>query len=191
MAVVFLLLGAILGGTYAAKPVFYRIYNIINPPDPTDEVDDMRRVYKVPPKDWYDETIKYYKEGYATNWANERGDLPFSEEMKDEKNTFGYLIRDLDGDGVEELMIGLIDDKPETRFTEIYIWHFDMGARRTWSTGDGHYMYLCEDNIVRCDSWKGSEVSEYMKYNGENNAMTYVQVSPEPTPQKIELTPFK
>jgi hypothetical protein len=184
------LAAVVLAGTFALKPAwFYRIYNTVNPPDPANET-EARRLYKYPPKNWYNDTIEYYKEGYATNWANERDDLPFSDEMKDGKNTFGYLIRDLDGDGVEELMIGM-DDKPQTRFTEIYIWNFNMGARRIWFTGNGNYLYLCDNNIVRTDSWNGIEETQFMEYSSEDNAMRIVQVSPEPTPDKIELTPFK
>lgn len=188
-----LALVAVLVGAYVINPIwFYRIYNVINPPDPTDPA-DMRRLNRVPPKDWYNTAIDYYKEGYDTNWANERGDMNVSEEMKDENNKFGYLIRDLDGDGVEELLIGIIDDKPETRFTDLYIWHFDFGARRTFNAGSGYYMYLCEDNIIRYDSWRGKNTADiqYMKYNGEDNSMSVPEnLSPEPTPQKIELTPL-
>ena len=166
----------------------YRILNILDPPDPNDP-NDRARIAKVVPKDWYEETIKYYTDGFSSNFANERSDLTFSDEMKDENNKFGYLLRDLDDDGDYELLIGIIDDSAETKFTDLYIWHTDFGARRMFSTGDGYYMYLCENNIIREDSWYGSQTEvRYMKFNGENNSMAVLETTA--TPQKVELTPF-
>ena len=142
----------------------------------------------IPPEEWYAETIKYYTEGYASNWANERSDLPFTAEMKDKNNKFGYLIRDLDGDGIKEFLIGYADDKKETRFTELYIWHSDFGVRRTFTCGDGHYMYLCDNGLIKSDTYSGSG-TEYMKYDSAINGM-HVLENEQGTPQKVELTPF-
>lgn len=110
------------------------------------------------PKDWYRETIEFYEEGLASGWANEKQNLPINDEQKDPNNKFGYLLRDLDGDGADELLIGLIDDSEETKFTDIYIWHSDIGSFRIMSAGEGYYMYLCPDNVIREDSWYGSKV---------------------------------
>lgn len=166
----------------------YQFLNAVDPPDPNDP-DDRYRLYKTVPDEWWSETIKYYTDGYTNDWANERSDLPVSDEMKNKDNKFGYLLRDLDGDGTEELLIGYADDEKETRFTELYIWHTDFGARRTFQCGDGYYMYLCEDNIIREDSWRGSETEmRFMKFDGESNAMTIIEK--QGTPQKVELTPF-
>ena len=166
----------------------YRILNILDPPDPNDP-DDRARIAKVVPDDWYEETLKYYKDGFSSKFSNERSDLSISDEMKDENNKFGYLLRDLDDDGDDELLIGIIDDSAETKFTDLYIWHTDFGARRTFSKGEGYYMYLCEDNIIREDSWRSSETEgRYMKFNGKDNAMTILDTTA--TPQKFELTPF-
>lgn len=36
------------------------------------------------------------------------------EEYRDSSNQFGYLLKDLDGNGAEELLVGLINDAPQT-----------------------------------------------------------------------------
>ena len=78
------------------------------------------------PDGWYNQTLKYYKEGFETGWKNEDPDLYICEEMKDKKNNFGYLIKDLDGDGGEELLIGMNEGSGPTKFTDVYIWHKDF-----------------------------------------------------------------
>ena len=88
------------------------------------------------PQDWYDQTLAYYEEGFSSGWKNERDDLRITDEMKDESIEFGYMLKDLDGDGADELLIGIIDDSDETRFTDIYIWHRDIGAFRIMSGGE-------------------------------------------------------
>ena len=70
----------------------YKVLNTLDPPDP-DDPNDRYRLYKVVPDNWYEETLKYYNEGYSGDFANERSDLPFSDEMKDKNNKFGYLLR--------------------------------------------------------------------------------------------------
>ena len=47
------------------------------------------------PADWYEGTLEYYREGFSSDWANEREDLFIHDEMKDPNNKFGYLLRDL------------------------------------------------------------------------------------------------
>lgn len=142
------------------------------------------------PDKWYDATLDYYKEGFETGWKNEEPSLYISDEMKDKKNHFGYLLKDLDGDGADELLIGIIDDSTETKFTDVYIWHRDVGAFRILNGGEGYYIYLC-GGVVRVDSWYGSETkTEYMKYDSENNSFLHI-TSDEPVhPGKYELTPF-
>jgi hypothetical protein len=141
------------------------------------------------PDNWYNETIEFYRKGFETGWANEKESLPISDEQKDPNNKFGYLLRDLDGDGANELLIGLMDDSEETKFTDIYIWHSDRGSFRIMSTGEGYYMYLCPDNVIREDSWYGSQTKvNYMTYDSKNNAFLHVDGGGKPG--KYELTPF-
>ncbi len=141
------------------------------------------------PKDWYKETIEFYEEGFASGWANEKENLQINDEQKDPNNRFGYLLRDLDGDGADELLIGLIDDSEETKFTDIYIWHSDIGSFRIISAGEGYYVYLCPDNVIREDSWYGSKTKiNYMTYVSKDNAFLHVEAGGKP--EKFELIPF-
>ena len=101
------------------------------------------------------------------------------------------MLRDLDGDGAEELLVGIIDDEPETKFTDILIWHSDIGAFRILSGGDGYYIYLCDNNVIKMDKWYGSQtLTDYMEYNSANNSFTILDPAPAVTPGKYELTPF-
>ena len=145
--------------------------------------------YFIPPN-WYDETLAYYEEGFRSGWKNETEDMYISDELKDESIEFGYLLKDLDGDGADELLIGIIDDSDETKFTDICIWHRDFGAFRVMSTGEGYYMYLCDSNIIREDSWYGSQTkTRYMRYESKDNSFEIVDGAGKPL--KVELTSFK
>lgn len=147
------------------------------------------RSYYIPPN-WYDETLAYYEEGFAGGWKNEKKDMFISDELKDENIEFGYLLKDLDGDGADELLIGIIDDKDVTRFTDILIWHRDIGAFRIMSAGEGYYLYLCDFDLIREDSWYGSETkTQYMRYDSKDNS--FLIVNEEGKPKKFELTGFK
>ena len=141
------------------------------------------------PEDWYKQSLQYYSDGLSNGWKNETTQLYVADEMKDPNNKYGYLLKDLDGDGSAELLIGVIDDSPETKFIDLFIWHTDVGAFRIFHSGDDYYMYLCENNIIRMDSWHGSTPEiRYMKFNRENNSFTVLDETA--TPQKCELTPF-
>ena len=141
------------------------------------------------PADWYNETLEYYREGFSSDWANEREDLFIHDEMKDPNNKFGYLLRDLNGDGADELLIGIIDDSEETKFTDLFIWHSDFGAFRSLNCGEGYYMYICDDNVIKMDSWYGSETKiDYMVYEPEGDAFLIVDGGS--NPGHFELTEF-
>lgn len=141
-------------------------------------------------KNWYEGMLKYYSEGFSSGWKNEAANLPVSQDEKDPNKKFGYLLRDLNKDGIDELLIGIIDDEPETKFVAIIINHSDFGANRSFSAGDGYYMYLCDSNVIRVDSWYGSETqTEYMTYNAEGDS--FLVVDGGSMPQKVTLTPFE
>lgn len=144
---------------------------------------------KIPEK-WYEKTLEYYSEGFSDNWKNETTDLYVAEEMKDPDNKYGYLLKDLDGDGADELLIGVIDDSDVTKFIDVFIWHSDVGAFRIFHSGDDFYLYLCDDNILREDSWYGSKTTKtrYLKYQPENNSFLVVNEGSDP--RKCELTAF-
>ena len=143
---------------------------------------------KKAPKKWYEGNINYYKEGVKDKWAHVDSDYYVPEDYKKEK--LGYLLKDLDGDGTDELFIGIIDDSSETKFTDIIIYHNDFGPTRSFCTGEGYYIYICDNNIVRQDSWLGSETeTRYMKYNSDENSWPIIDTKS--TARKFELTPFE
>ena len=140
------------------------------------------------PKNWYKETLEYYAEGFSSDWKNERSDLFVCDEMKDKKHKFGYLVTDLDSDGTDELLIGFNEDGV-TKFTELYIWHSDKGSFRIIASGGGYYMYLCDNNIIKEDSWYGSKTkTNYYKYVSKDNALLVVDGGG--LPRECELTYF-
>lgn len=140
-------------------------------------------------EEWYLDTLEYYRTGFQTGWSNEKSNLYISDEMKNKDNKFGYLLKDLDGDGTMELLIGIDDGTSETKFTDIYILHRDFGPYRSFTTSDGYYMYLCDDNVIKSDSWYGSETkTDYMKYDGKENSFPIVDGGSKP--RKYDLTPL-
>jgi len=141
------------------------------------------------PKDWYEETLNYYKNGINTNWSGYANDRLVSEDIKDTNNNVGYVLIDLDEDGTDELMIGMNDGSGETKFLDVYIWHSDLGAYQVLSAGNGYYIYLCGNNVLRVDTWYGAETKkEFMKFKSENNA--FVIVDEQGIPKTVELTSF-
>ena len=137
------------------------------------------------PQNWYEGTLEYYKQGFENGWKND--DSVNSEYFTDSR--FGYLLQDLDGDGADELLIGIIDDAPETKFTDIIIWHRDFGPMKVFSVGDGYYMYLCDGNVIKEDMWYGSETKvQYMVYDSKDNSFPIVDGGG--IPKKFELTEF-
>ena len=138
---------------------------------------------------WYESTLDYFKEGFNNGWKNENSKFFISDELKDSSIKFGYALIDLDGDGIDELLIGIMDGAEETKFTNLIIKHRDFGPTQFFSTGEGYYMYLCDNNVIRMDSWYGSETrTEYMEYASKNNSFPVIDGGSKP--KKIELTGF-
>ncbi len=141
------------------------------------------------PKDWYEGILENYKMGFSTGWKSNPSNINISEEMQNGTYSYGYLLKDLDGDGADELLIGIDDGAEETKFTDVYIYHSDVGPFQALNDGDGYYMYICDGSTLRVDSWYGSETkTEYMKYNSKNNA--FLMVDGGSKPGHYTLTPF-
>ena len=97
----------------------------------------------------------------------------------------------LDGDGIDELLIGLIDDGNVTKFTNVVVRHSDLGDYCLLSGTNGYYIYLCGSNVLRVDSWYGSQTEmRYMQFNSKNNAFTVIDGEGKFLPMKWELTEF-
>lgn len=171
------------------------------------------------PKEWYKDSIAYFETGIKSGWDKadpEKYNVmePMSasayvtgpdgkrvsgvtvtsgpEEYRDSSNKFGYLLKDLDGDGAEELLIGLINDAPKTQFLDLCVWNSDFGATHVMSSGDGDYMYLCSDGtLIKESTFGGTTETEALKYSSESNSfMTVNNSGGIITADKYELTPF-
>ncbi len=141
------------------------------------------------PKNWYDSTVKFYQEGFSDNWKNVGSDFIVPDCYTNGKYKYGYLLKDLNNDGADELLIGIISDSGETKFTDVYIYHSDMGPLRIFSADDEYSIYLCDSSVIRLDKWYGSETQiDYMVYNPEGD--TFINVDGGSMPRHYELTPF-
>ena len=118
---------------------------------------------KVTPKKWYEPTLQYYSDGIKNGFEQEFRNLPVPDDLKDKSKQQGYLLIDLDKDGVDELLIGLIDDGPSTKFTNVIV------------MGDGTSAH---DQIT------------YMRWNHKDNAFNVIDGEGKFLPTKWELTPF-
>ena len=134
---------------------------------------------KIIPKKWYEDTLNYYSEGIRNGFKEKSPHLIVSAELEDKNNKIGYLLTDLDKDGVDELLIGIIDDAPATKFTNIVVCHSDLGPY-SLLTGE---LYLCYDGVISMDN-------EYLRWNQKDNAFNVIDGEGQFLPMKWELTPF-
>ena len=63
---------------------------------------------KIIPKKWYEETLNYYSDGIKNGFKESYSNLSVPDDLKDSSKKKGYLLIDLDKDGVNELLIGII-----------------------------------------------------------------------------------
>ena len=143
---------------------------------------------KIIPKKWYQSTIDYYRDGIKNGFDKELQNLHVPAELKDKNNQPGYLLIDLDKDGTDELLIGLIDDDASvTRFTNVIVCHTGLGG--PYSLLSGGEIYLCYDGVICTESWGGGQ--EFMRWNQKDNAFTIIDGEGKFLPMKWELTPFE
>ena len=140
------------------------------------------------PKEWYATTRDMYIEEFKAGWPNENGNIRPLEEYRDKSKKFGYYLVDLDGDGNDEFLVGYDNGTDPTVFTDVYIWHSDFGAFRSFS---GVNMNLCSDKTLKDNGMRGNEPEiRYMKYSKEdNNGFPIVEKGG--LPLKVELTYFE
>lgn len=143
------------------------------------------------PKEWYKESLEYYRDGVKNGFKEELPKLGVPDELKDKNNRIGYLLKDLDGDGVVELLIGIIDDGSCTKFTNVVVSHSDLGPYSLLNGSGGYYIYLCSGNVLELDRWYGSETKkEFMKFQSKNNSFEVLEGDGKYLPMKWELTEF-
>lgn len=142
------------------------------------------------PKNWYQVTLDYYTEGVRTNWANEDPSLrlSISADLKDYSKKRGYLLVDLDNDGVDELLVGYNDSSNFTVFTDVIVWHSDLGAYKLLGAGNGSYIGLCQDNVL---VMKDNYEKKYLKWQSKSNSFLSVDGEGKYLPTKWDITYFK
>ena len=147
------------------------------------------------PKNWYKEVLDYYSEGVQTGWTNEKTSLnvyPSGDmKKKDPSKKFGYLLVDLDKDGVDELLIGFNDGSTATKFTDVIVYHSDLGPYKLLGGDDGYYIYLCSNNVLAVDSWYGSQTNrDFMTWDSKTNSFPHVDGEGKYLPKKWDLKEF-
>ena len=140
------------------------------------------------PKNWYEQTLEYFRDGVKNGFKEEYRNMHIGNDIKDKNNHVGYLLVDLDKDGVDELLIGLIDNSPSTKFTNVIVMHSDLGPYSLLSAGNGSYISLCYDGVICMDDSRNNQ--EFMRWNQKDNAFTIIDGEGKYLPMKWELTEF-
>lgn len=143
---------------------------------------------KVIKKDWYAATLEYYRDGVKNGFKEEYQNHPIGRDLKDKNNRIGYLLIDLDKDGIDELLIGIIDDAPTTKITNVIVCHSSLGPYSLLSAGNGTYFGLCYDGVI-CSEEYGGEL-KYLKWNHKKDAFDVIEGDGKFLPMKWELTEF-
>ncbi|MCR5804869.1 MAG: hypothetical protein K6G47_11465 [Clostridia bacterium] len=145
-----------------------------------------------PDKDeWYKEAVEYYRQGVLYGKEGNSRQLDISPEILGKGKGVGYLLHDLDGDGRAELLIGFNSAGGITKFTNVVVRHSDLGPYSLLGGSNGYYIYLCNDDVLRVDSWYGDETKvEYMKFDSKSNSFEAVNGAGKYSPKQWKLTEF-
>lgn len=147
-----------------------------------------------PSKNWYQSSLDYYRDvvnNGSTELTPPSSSFMIQPELNDKSNEVGYLLVDLDGDKVSELLIGFNDGSNFTKFTDVIVWKPGIGPFDVLSGTDGYYSYLCASNVVCYDSWYGSQTQrKFMTWNSKENAFTIIDGEGKYLPMKWDLTSF-
>ena len=148
-----------------------------------------KKVRNQVPKDWYAATRDIYEKEFKEGWSSDNSSVRPLEAYKDKSRKFGYYLIDLDGDGNDEFLVGYDNGTKPTVFTDLYIWHPDVGSFRILNVDDGMALYLCTDKTIKMVDGEGtSEEIRYFKYIKEDHALENLQSGGEP--MMVNLTYF-
>lgn len=116
----------------------------------------------------YDEIIRKYHEGIAAGWSMEdfaENDLCYLAGYEMGENTLGYCTMDINGDGIDELMIGAVGKEADTgMFYDLYT-IVDGQRSLVVSSGERDRYYLCEDYTIANEGSGGALSSVFGYYD--------------------------
>ncbi len=142
-------------------------------------------------KEWYKGALQYYGDGIKNGFTEKHGDLQVPKELEDKSFKCGYLLKDLDGDGVDELLVGIMDNASETKFTNVVVRHSDLGPYCLLGGSDGHYIYLCNDNVIYMkNEFVTADYTDYLRWQPKSNSFLHIEGEGKYLPMKWELTAF-
>lgn len=116
----------------------------------------------------YDEIIRKYHEGIAAGWSMEdftENNLCYLAGYEMGENTLGYCTMDINGDGIDELMIGAVGKEADTgMFYDLYT-IVDGQRSLVVSSGERDRYYLCEDYTIANEGSGGALSSVFGYYD--------------------------
>lgn len=120
----------------------------------------------------YDEIIRKYYYGAVSNWTiqefSENG-LCYLFGYDPDINEMGYCVMDIDGDGTDELLIGLCKYE-ESMIYDLYT--IIEGERvQILSSGERDRYYLCQNNVIANEGSGGALNSSNSYYHLENGKL--------------------
>ena len=122
----------------------------------------------------YDEIIQKYISGIRAGWDmsgfSDNG-LNYLTAYAPDLTKTGYYLKDVDEDGVEELLIGLNDGEAYMgMFYDLYTLKDDTAVRVVQS-GERDRYYLCTDNTIANEGSGGAEISSSSYYRMEGTEL--------------------
>lgn len=116
----------------------------------------------------YDEIVNQYYNGMALNWSTEdfrEHNLCYLAGYETGVDRIGYCVRDINGDGVDELMIGRIDEYSDPgMFYDLYTM-IDGQRVLVKSSGERDRYYLCQDQTIANEGSSGAALSIWGYYD--------------------------
>lgn len=126
----------------------------------------------------YDEILNRYYNGISQNWgiAEFQDDgLCYVAGYTTDVSKLGYYLKDIDRDGVEELLIGAIDDEYYTGM--IYDFYTILNGRlvQVVSSGERDRYYLCKDDKIANEGSGGAMNSSFNYYEYESGKLKKIE----------------